>query len=263
MRAVALDEDVLLVRSAVWQCNSLVVRSGSEAFLIDSPILPAELEMLPGICAQAGFEVVGMIATHADWDHLLGRLAFPDAALAVGETTAARLRGEPGGAARELKAFDSSWYLERPGPLSLGNVEALPVPGLLELGERELELHPADGHTSDGMAVFARWCGVLAVGDYVSTVEIPMISEGGSLPAYRATLERLRGLVAEAQWVVPGHGEAIDPGRAGAIIGEDLAYLDSLVAEGEAAQLPLARRTREQERIHSENVERTARSAGD
>lgn len=258
MRAVALDEDVLLVQSAVWQTNSLVVRAAAEAFLIDSPVLPAELEMLPGVCAQAGFEVVGLLATHGDWDHLLGRLAFPDAAFAVAETTGARLKGEPGAAARELRAFDEQWYLQRPAPLSISDVDTLPVPGLVELGERELELHPADGHTADGMAIFARWCGVLAVGDYISPTEIPMISEGGSLAAYRATLERLRGPVADAQWIVPGHGEALDSTRATAILGEDIAYLDSLEKQGQDAALPLARRSGEQRRIHSENAERIA-----
>ena len=31
------------------------------------------------------------LATHADWDHLLGRYAFPEASIGCGETTAARL----------------------------------------------------------------------------------------------------------------------------------------------------------------------------
>lgn len=261
MRAIALDEDVLLIESSVWQTNAVAVRNGSEAFLIDSPVMPEELETLPGIFQQAGFPIVGLLATHADWDHLLGTLAFPDAALAVGETSAARLKAEPGTAARELRDFDDAWYIKRERPLSLPGAEALPVPGLVEIGERELELHPADGHTSDGMAVFARWCGVLAVGDYVSPVEIPMISEGGSLSAYRATLLRLRDLVAEASVVVPGHGERLDPQRAAAIIGEDLAYLDALGSEGSAAQLPLARRSSEQRRIHAENAARVAAAA--
>ena len=37
--------------------------------------------------------------------------------------------------------------MERPAPLALGQVQALPVPGSIELGAEELELHPADGHT--------------------------------------------------------------------------------------------------------------------
>jgi hypothetical protein len=40
--------------------------------------------------------------------------------------------------------------VERPAPLTLGQVQGLPVPGSVELGSEELELHPADGHTADG-----------------------------------------------------------------------------------------------------------------
>ena len=44
---------------------------------------------------------------------------------------------------------------------------------VVALGERELELHPADGHTSDGTAVWIPWARVLVAGDYLSPVEIP------------------------------------------------------------------------------------------
>ena len=74
-------------------------------------------------------------------------------------------------------------------------IQSLPVPGHLALGpdDRELELHPADGHTADGTAFFIPWIGVLVCGDYLSPVEIPWISPGGSVEAYLATLERLQG----------------------------------------------------------------------
>ena len=47
--------------------------------------------------------MIRLLATHGDWDHLLGRMAFPGAALGCAETTAARLKGEMGAAVRELK----------------------------------------------------------------------------------------------------------------------------------------------------------------
>ena len=51
--------------------------------------------------------------------------------------------------------FDEELYLTRPHPLALGDVQALPVPGHCELGDQQLELHPAQGHTGDGMAVWS------------------------------------------------------------------------------------------------------------
>jgi hydroxyacylglutathione hydrolase len=95
---------------------------------------------------------------------------------------------------------------------------------------------------------------VLVAGDYLSPVEIPMLSETGSLSAYLATLDRLEPLIEQADHVVPGHGEPIDGTRAAAILREDRAYLEALLSDGEAAQLPLARRTAAQRTIHAANV---------
>ena len=260
MRAVGVHADVIVVTSAVWQTSCVAVRSGEEAVVIDSPVLPDELDALPAVLEQARFGCSGLLVTHADWDHLLGPQAFPGAALGCAETTAARLRAEPGAAQRELRAFDERFYLARARPLSLPGAQALPVPGYCSVGEHELELHPADGHTADGTAYWAPWARVLVCGDYLSPVEIPMLSSGGSLAGYRATLRRLEPLVEQAETVVPGHGGALDGVRAAAILREDLAYLDALASEGAAASLPLARRSGEQKRMHAENVERVRES---
>jgi glyoxylase-like metal-dependent hydrolase (beta-lactamase superfamily II) len=254
VRAVGLHADVVVATSRIFQTTCTLVRSAGEAFCIDSPVLPDELEILPAVAAQAGFTVVGLLATHADWDHLLGRYAFPEAPLGCAETTAARLVSEPGAAQRKLRAFDEELYVERPRPLSLPSAQQLPVPGNLEVGDRELVLQPADGHTVDGMAVWVPWARVLVCGDYLSPVEIPMLH--GSAQAYLATLARLEPLVEEAEHVVPGHGGPIDATRAAAILREDRAYLEALLDQGADAKLPLARRTAEQRRIHAENVAR-------
>jgi glyoxylase-like metal-dependent hydrolase (beta-lactamase superfamily II) len=239
---------VLVATSRVYQTTCTAIRSGDEGFVVDSPIYPDELEVLPAVLEQAGFKASGLLATHGDWDHLLGRLAFPGAALGVAETTAARLTGEPGSAQRELRAFDEDHYVERPAPLSLGQVQALPVPGHVELGGQEIELHPTEGHTADGMALWAPWAGVLICGDYLSPVEIPALSESGSRDAYLATLERLRPLVAQARWVVPGHGAPVEADRAAAILDEDVRYLTDW-------ELPASRRTAAQREVDKANRE--------
>jgi glyoxylase-like metal-dependent hydrolase (beta-lactamase superfamily II) len=256
VKAVGLHPDVVVVESRIWRTTCTLVRSGDEAFCVDSPVLPDELELLPAVAAQAEFRVVGCLATHADWDHLLGRYAFADAPLGLAESSAARLRGEPGAAQRELRSFDEEHYLERPAPLVLAGPQALPVPGHCGIGERELELHPADGHTVDGMAIWVPWASVLVCGDYLSPVEIPSISASGSVSAYLATLDRLEPLVEWAAHVVPGHGEVLDSSRALALLREDRAYLSALVSRGADAPLPIARRNGAMKRIHLENVER-------
>jgi glyoxylase-like metal-dependent hydrolase (beta-lactamase superfamily II) len=223
VKVIAVHEDALVMTSALWQTNAIALRSGGEAMLVDSPYFPDELEMLPEVLRQAGFEPAGLLATHADWDHLLARLVYPDASLGVAESTATRLRTEPGVAQKKLRDADNEYYVKRERPLSLGSYQSLPVPGKLELGDQEVELYPAEGHTGDGMILSAGWCGVLICGDYVSDVELPTWSDKA---LYRKTLDRLRPLVAAAEIVVPGHGAPMQRDKALAVLDEDVAYLD-------------------------------------
>jgi glyoxylase-like metal-dependent hydrolase (beta-lactamase superfamily II) len=288
VRGIALHPDVLVVTSAVLHVNCVIVRGAveteasdprepdrplqvlevpargeeaaqemAESFVIDSPVLPEELEMLPSVLAQARFPAPsGLLATHADWDHMLGPLAFPDVPLGCAESSARRLAAVPGEAQRELRSFDEELYIERPRPLALGAIQALPVPGHCEIGSRQLELHPTDGHTVDGMAIWAPWAGVLIAGDYISTIEIPMLNPGGDAAAYLRTLERLRPLVSIAEHVVPGHGPALDREGAERVLSEDTAYLTALLERGAEAELPPGRRSREMRALHARNAAR-------
>jgi glyoxylase-like metal-dependent hydrolase (beta-lactamase superfamily II) len=255
MRAVALHADVIVFVSDAWQTTSTALRSGEEGFLIDSPVFPEELRALPDVLEQAEYPVSGLLTTHGDWDHLLGRLAYPGTALGAAESTAARIGSELGDAQRRLRAFDEEHYVTDRPPLALGALQALPTPGRVEIGsDRELEMHPAEGHTADGAAYWLPWAKVLICGDYVSPVEIPMLSPTGSLDAYRHTLARLRGLIAQAEWVIPGHGAPLSAQRAQEMLGEDDAYLDQLSRDPASAAPPASRSTAAQRRIHAANV---------
>jgi glyoxylase-like metal-dependent hydrolase (beta-lactamase superfamily II) len=291
MRAVSLHRDVIVVTSQLFQAHCTLVRGpsrddaqermeapGSEApppsdetFAIDSPVLPEELELLAALVEQAGFaQPRGLLATHADWDHVLAPLAFPEASLGCAQSTAERLRAEPGAAQRALRGFDQELYIERPRPLSLGSVQALAVPGRCGVGDAELELHPATGHTGDGMAIWIGWARVLVIGDYLSDVELPglrppeaWLQAAGyptqdALEEYLATLERLHPLVAAAEHVVPGHGSVLDREAALRVLDEDVAYLHALRERGAEAELPERRRSKVQRELHKQNVTRLA-----
>lgn len=223
MRVTALHPDVVVCVSGIWQTTCTLVHHGEETFVVDSPILPEELEALPSVLGQAGWEATGLLATHGDWDHLLCRLVWPDAPLGCAQSTAERLAGEPGAAQRKLRAFDAEHYVQRGRGLPLGSLQSLPVPGRLEVGSLELELHLAEGHTGDGMAIVVPWAGVLVCGDYLSPVEDPMVE--ADRDDYRATLERLGGLLERVQWVVPGHGAPMAATRAAEVLADHLAKL--------------------------------------
>ena len=113
----------------MWQTNAVALRAGQEAMLVDSPYFPDELEALPGLLAGAGFEPDALVATHADYDHLLGRLAFPELALGMGEPSVVRLHQEPGAAQRELRDKDAELYVERPGRWRWATSRRSPCPG--------------------------------------------------------------------------------------------------------------------------------------
>jgi glyoxylase-like metal-dependent hydrolase (beta-lactamase superfamily II) len=268
VRAVSLHRDVIVVTSALLQVNCVIVRGAfdeeaeaaqGEVFVIDSPVLPDELDALPALLEQAHLpSPSGLLATHGDWDHVLAPLAFPGVPLGCAESTAERLQSSPGEAQRELRSFDEELVIERPRPLALGTVQALPVPGRCGIGDAELELHPTDGHTVDGMAISIPWARTLVLGDYVSPVEIPTLNAGNAIDAYLATLERLRPLLAQAEQVVPGHGATMDRARAETLLQEDVTYLTELRERGADAALPASRRSRQQRRIHTENVQARA-----
>jgi len=258
MRAVALGADVIVFVSDMWQTTCTAVRGGGEGFVIDSVLYPEELRALPDILQQAEFPVSGLLTTHGDWDHLLGRTAFPEAALGAAEATVERLSRNMGDAQRKLRSFDQDHYVDARPPLALGSLQSLPVPGHLEIGSgpeaHELELHETAGHTADGVAYWLPWARVLVCGDYLSPVEIPWLSATGSVEAYRATLERLGALVEQAEWVIPGHGAPYPGQRALEILAEDDAYLTALTDDPEGSRMPASRSTPAQREIHRENL---------
>jgi glyoxylase-like metal-dependent hydrolase (beta-lactamase superfamily II) len=94
---------------------------------------------------------------------------------------------------------------------------------------------------------------VLACGDYLSPVEIPMIGDGGSVHTYVETLQRLSGFVERAATVIPGHGAPLSGEQAKRVLDEDVAYVQALV-DGAAATLPEGRRGSTQRKIHAANL---------
>jgi hydroxyacylglutathione hydrolase len=221
---------VRVLTSRYLQTNATLFDDG---LIVDSPYFPDELAELRG---------VRLFATHAHYDHLMGRLVLPDAPLTAGPTTVAQLRAEPDRPQRELAEEDARTYVRRERELRVADVEE----------EDELELIDATGHSGDGHALFHE--DVLCPGDYLSDVEIPLISWAGSLERYLATLERLEPYVRRARLVVPGHGTPCGAETALRRLEADRAYL----AGFPDAPLPAGRDTPRQREIHEANLPRAS-----
>ena len=209
--------------SALWQTSSLLLAAEGEAVAIDPGISRPEVEALAVRADEVGARVTHVLATHADWDHVCGIAAFPDAVAAMGPLTAQAVAG--GGPAELIARRALEHDLEIVGS---PRVDRTLVPGVAHrVGPFTVETIALAGHTPDGLGFRLRSPDVLVVGDHLSTVEFPFVSDTA---AYRFTLAGLIDVLRHdppAQ-VVPGHGPALDAAQALAIAEADLAYLRAL-----------------------------------
>jgi hydroxyacylglutathione hydrolase len=204
--------------SALWQTASLLLVADGEAVAVDPCITRAEVE---AIAARA--RVTYVLATHADWDHVCGIAAFPEAVAAMGAQTAELVAG--GGPARVIARRAREYDIEVAGAPRVDRV--LTPDAAHPVGPFTVEVLALPGHTPDGVGYRVRSVDLLAVGDYLSAVEFPFAS---STADYRTTLGKLIDLLRHdppAQ-VVPGHGPALTASEALAIAEADLAYLHAL-----------------------------------
>jgi hydroxyacylglutathione hydrolase len=206
--------------SALWQTSSLLLAKDGEAVLVDPCISMAEVARIAGRADELGVKVVAVLATHADWDHVCGFAAFPDAETTLGEASADRVEsGKPWQRIREAAAEHG---LEVPGPPRVDR--RLVVGRAHAVGPFTVETAPLPGHTHDGVGYRIRELDLLAVGDHLSAVEFPFAS---SPAAYRATLAGLIDLLRRDPpgRVVVGHGPEHTAAEALAIAEADLDYL--------------------------------------
>jgi glyoxylase-like metal-dependent hydrolase (beta-lactamase superfamily II) len=209
--------------SALWQTASLLLVAGDEAVVIDPCISTGEVARIADRAAALGARVTHVLATHADWDHVCGIAAFPDAVATMGAATAEIVTGgEPLARIREAAA---EYGLRIDGEPRVDR--ALAVGVAHRVGPFTVETIPLRGHTPDGTGYRFRELDLLAVGDHLSNAEFPFAS---STSEYRATLAGLIELLRHDPpgQVVPGHGPAHTAAEALEIAEADLAYLRAL-----------------------------------
>lgn len=206
--------------SALWQTSSLLLAKDGEAVLVDPGVSAEEVRRIAARSEELGAAVVAVLATHADWDHVCGIAAFPEAEAAMGEASAARV--ESGKSWARIQEAAARFELEVAGKPRVDR--RLDVGKAHRVGPFTVETFPLQGHTADGVAYRIRELDLLVLGDYVSGVEFPFVSAPA---AYRATLAGLIDLLRRdpPARVVVGHGPEHTAAEALAIAEEDLDYL--------------------------------------
>ena len=243
--------------SALWQTSSVLLVAGGEAVAIDPGTSRTEVEAIAARAAELGARVTHVLATHADWDHVCGIAAFPDAVASMGPLTAQAVAG---GRPAELIARRAIEHdLQVAGPPRIDRT--LAAGAAHRVGPFTVETVALAGHTPDGIGFRVRSADVLAVGDHLSASEFPFVSDTA---AYRFTLAGLIDVLRHdppAQ-VVPGHGPALDAARALEIAEADLGYLRALRDAVAGALAAGAGRERAHEAGLEAEPPRTAEIAG-
>jgi glyoxylase-like metal-dependent hydrolase (beta-lactamase superfamily II) len=209
--------------SALWQTSSLLLVAEGEAVVIYPGISTEEVERIADRASALSARVTHVLVTHADWDHVCGIAAFPDAVAMMGAGTAEIVAG---GEPLELIGKRAATYgLTIEGEPRVDFVLSVGVAH--HVGPFVVETLALRGHTSDGTAYRIRELDLLAVGDHVSAVEFPFAS---TTSEYRTTLASLIELLRNdpPTHVVPGHGPALTAAEALTIAEADLAYLRAL-----------------------------------
>jgi glyoxylase-like metal-dependent hydrolase (beta-lactamase superfamily II) len=218
-----LGDGVRQFQAPLWQTNSLLAVSGSEALLCDPALAPDEIAAIRAEVDGAGGGPLHLLVTHGDFDHVCGIPYFPEAQVSAGEEAARRIRED---AAGELADSGPEWGYEwHTDGLRVDRVVAA---GEFRRGAFRVEALEAPSHGREGLAFVLPDQGILCAGDHLSPITYPLLA--GSLERTALAVEGLLGALErfELRWVVPGHGRALEPEEAQTIGEADLAYLREL-----------------------------------
>jgi glyoxylase-like metal-dependent hydrolase (beta-lactamase superfamily II) len=209
----------------LWETTSLLVLGEGEALVVDPAISGDEVARIGRRARELAAPVRQVLITHGDWDHVCGIGGFPDAVVAMGEETAAKVAS--GAADRSVQRAVEVYGFVPSGSARVD--ETFARGSAIALGEFVVETFPLVGHTPDGSGFRLRELGLLVVGDYLSAVEFPFAT---SPAAYRLTLAGLIEMLREdpPETVIPGHGPPLTADEALGVAEADLRYLRSVHA---------------------------------
>lgn len=212
--------------SSVMMTNSIVIRSGDDAVLVDPAWTTAELGRLAA--HLQGSTVVCGWATHAHHDHMLWHPGFGSCPRYATPRAARRALEQQAELAQAATAHVAWELIPLVARVEVYDGRTLPWEG------PEVQILAHNAHAPGHGALWIPESRSLIAGDMLSDVEIPMFAETG-WQAYRDGLETLEPYVRQAAEIIPGHGRRTPSGGGAdtpvARWEADMAYLEQ-AAEG-------------------------------
>ena len=204
-----LAEGLRVRTSRCYAMNSLLLTRDDHALLVDPGVLPSELDDIAA-AVQADvprLDRVALAFTHPHWDHVLGLPWFPGASTFAHAGFADAMEHD-----LDTLRHDANEWIEQQGEKLPHELQAF-KPSMSARGTTAVEMGPftvvtydTPGHSSTHLALWFPDLGVLAAGDLLSDIEIPMLDAPPWV--YRNSLKTLHWLFEQedVRLLVPGHG---------------------------------------------------------
>jgi glyoxylase-like metal-dependent hydrolase (beta-lactamase superfamily II) len=230
-----IADGVLVHQSELLLNNTTVVQGQAGVLVIDAGITGSEMACLANDVRELGQAVVAGFSTHPDWDHVLWHTDLGDAPRYATARCAAvmqQVRSTADWQARAAAGLPPEIADETPLDL-YGRITGLPprtqrVPW--NGPEVQIIEHPA--HAPGHAALLIEECRVLAAGDMLSDVFVPMLDDfddtNDPVQDYLVGLQLLDDLAGKVDIVVPGHGSVGGAGHLRARIDQDRTYVRAL-----------------------------------
>ena len=228
-------DGVLTHQSELLQNNTVVVQGRAGVLLIDAGITGDEMTCLASDLRELGQPVVAGFSTHPDWDHVLWHAELGEAPRYGTARCAAFMedvRSNADWKARVAEGLPPEIAEDIPlDPYGLitglpGETARIPWDG----PEVQIIEHPA--HAPGHAALLIEERGVLAAGDMLSDVFIPMLDDfhatNEPIEEYLVGLRLLEDAADDVDVVVPGHGSVGGGDQVRARIELDRAYVHAL-----------------------------------
>ncbi|PWK14904.1 MBL fold metallo-hydrolase [Tumebacillus permanentifrigoris] len=201
--------DITVFQSQLQQTTSTVLVTPDLVLVVDPCWLPEEVETIrQHVEAIRGTRPLYLLFTHADWDHIIGYRAFPDALVIASAAVHTYPEAQRQRKLSAIEDFYSENYIVPPYPVEFPTVDHIieHEGQQLTIGETTITFYHAHGHTFDGLFTIVEPLGVFLAGDYLSDAEFPFIYYSST--DYERTMHKVEHILQhhEVSLLVPGHG---------------------------------------------------------